>query len=181
VPARFAGRLVTSVIDPTCSIVLEAEQAQDSIMRAVPRSAGVFAFRQYGRGQFDARYRSVGCGSGGVRLNLAHVAPEAARAMAFVTKVPGNPGLIIVNRSALRSALDTVRLLNRALCGLVAATLAGMAVAVYAPHAARLCLPAPSSVKALAARAFAAVGSLARFEIYKTLRRRGWRAPSNND
>lgn len=36
-PARFAGCLVTSVIDPTCSIVFEAEQAQDDIMRQPSR------------------------------------------------------------------------------------------------------------------------------------------------
>lgn len=95
--------------------------------------------------------------------------------------MPGNLGLIIVNRSALRSVVDTVRLPNRALCGLVAATLAGMGVAVYAPHAARLFLLAPLSVNELAARAFAAFGSLAGFEIYKALRRKGWRVPSNNN
>jgi Ca2+-transporting ATPase len=101
--------------------------------------------------------------------------------MAFVTIVLGNLGLIIVNRSALRSVVDTVRLPNRALWWVVAAALAGMAVAVYVPHAARLFLLAPLSVKELAACAFAAFGSLAGFEIYKALHRRVWRAPSNNN
>jgi Ca2+-transporting ATPase len=170
------------VIDPTCSIVFEAEQAQDDIMRQPPRdpqesllSVNTVAVSLM---QGVAVLVAVAAVYGWA---LAHAAPETARAMAFVTIVLGNLGLIIVNRSALRSVVDTVRLPNRALWWVIAATLAGMAVAVYVPHAARLFLLAPLSVKELAACGFAALVSLAWFEIYKALRRREWRAPPNNN
>jgi len=167
------------VIDPTCSIVFEAEEAQDDIMRQPPRDPreSLFSVNTVALSlmQGIAVLVAVAVVYGGA---LAHAAPETARAMAFVTIVLGNLGLIIVNRSGLRSIVDTLRVPNRALWWVVVATLAGMAVAVYVPHAARLFLLAPLTAKELATCAFAAVASLAWFEVYKLLRR-AWavRAP----
>ena len=160
------------VIDPTCSIVFEAESAHDNVMRQPPRDPRepLFSINTVAVSllQGIAVLVAVAVTYGWA---LAHETPEAARAMAFVTIVLGNLGLIIVNRSAVRSIAQTLRAPNPALWWVVAATLAGMALAVYLPPAARLFMLTPLTSGQIATCALAAFVSLAWFELYKFMRR----------
>ncbi|HWI14322.1 MAG TPA: cation-translocating P-type ATPase, partial [Burkholderiales bacterium] len=160
------------VIDPTCSIVFEAEEAQEDVMKQPPRDPHepLFSVNTVAVSllQGIAVLSAVAAVYGS---SLGHDGPETARAMAFVTIVLGNLGLIVVNRSASRAVVETLRMPNPALWWVVAATLAGLAVAVYVPHAARLFLLAPLGAKELATCVFAAIASLAWFEVYKLLRK----------
>jgi len=160
------------VIDPTCSIVFEAEEAQDDVMRRPPRDPHepLFSINTVlvSLLQGVAVLAAVAVMYGWA---LVHHTPETARAVAFVTIVLGNLGLIVANRSALRSIAQTLRSPNPALWWVVAATLAGMAVAVYLPPAARLFMLAPLAPGQLAMCALAAFASVAWFELYKFVRR----------
>ena len=160
------------VIDPTCSIVFEAEDPGDDVMRSPPRDPHeplfsvntVIAALLQGIVVLLAVALVYGWA-------LPRYSPEAARAMAFVTIVLGNLGLILANRSAVRSLIATLREPNRALWWVVTATLAGMTLAVYFPPAARLFLLQPLDVAQLAVCSAAAAAALAGYELYKKTRR----------
>jgi Ca2+-transporting ATPase len=162
------------VIDPACSIVFEAEHSQEEAMRALPRRASE---RLFSAGtvmiallQGVSVFAAVAVVYGWA---LVHGTPETARAMAFVTIVLGNVGLIVVNRSALRSIARTLAKPNPAFWWVVCATLAALGLVVYAPPVARLFMLAPLAPAAFGACAAAAFLSLAWFELYKRLRRAG--------
>ena len=160
------------VIDPTCSIVFEAEDPGEQVMRGPPRDPHeplfsvntVLAALLQGIAVLLAVALVYGWA-------LPRYPAEAARAMAFVTIVLGNLGLILTNRSAVRSLVATLREPNRALWWVVIATLGGMVIAVYFPPAARLFLLQPLGVAQLAGCAVAAAAALAAYELYKATRR----------
>jgi P-type Ca2+ transporter type 2C len=125
------------VIDPVCSIVFEAEDEEDDVMRRPPRDPG----------------RPLVATSGivwsllqGV-LVLALVAAvfvgaldrelpdDEARVLAFATLVSVNFALVLVNRSFSASLLGAFSRTNRALWWVLGATAAILASAVLLPPA----------------------------------------------
>jgi Ca2+-transporting ATPase len=149
------------VIDPTSSIAFEAEPAERNVMTRPPRRAGARLF--------DAALMISALLQGtGILLvvatlygvALAHGTPErAARAMAFATMVVGNLGMILVNRSRDATLLETLSRPNPATWWVVGGTLAGLALALYAPAAREIFrFDAPNAMQLLACAAAAGIG-----------------------
>jgi Ca2+-transporting ATPase len=160
------------VIDPTCSIVFEAEEGNDDVMRQPPRDPAqrLFSLRIVALSvlQGCAVLVAVALVYG---WGLAVYTAEAARSMAFVTIVLGNLGLILANRSQMHTIAQMMRVPNTALWWVLGATLAAMVIAVYVPAVRELFRFAPLDPAALALCAGAAAASLVWFELYKWVRR----------
>jgi len=113
------------IIDPTCSIVFEAESEESNIMQRPPRTAQSKIFDRYvlrlGILQGCVMF---GCVWVIYSLALSHgVEVEQARALTFIAMVAGNLALIMINRSWSRSLWDSLKLPNAAMWWLLAYTI----------------------------------------------------------
>ena len=157
------------VIDPVCSVVFEAEREEDDIMRRPPRPPqspliplalvgwslwqGVLAFAVVAAVFLGAVLRGL---------------PEAeVRALAFVTLVLVNLGLVLVNRSFGASSIAVLRRPNSALLWVFGTALVILAVAIAWPPAGALFRFGPLHLHDLAVSAAAAVGMLALLDLTK--------------
>jgi len=106
------------IIDPACSLIFEAEGAEKDIMRRPPRKAD--------ERLFNARVLTLSVLQGGAVLvalllmywaagGLGQPQEDARRSFVFVTLVAGNLGLILTNRSWIRSMAAMFREPNAAL------------------------------------------------------------------
>ena len=128
---------IQMVIDPACSVVLEAEQEEDDVMQRPPRDAqsrllpparflwavlqGSIAFVLVAAVLVAAAWRGM---------------PEAdLRALVFTCLVLVNMGLILVNRSFASSLAQAFRRPNRALWMLFSGVMAVLAAALWWPPA----------------------------------------------
>ena len=163
------------VIDPACSIVFEAEPTGDEVMKRPPRAPG--------ERMFNRRTVLLALLQGTVMLLMVALVygaalgrgaeENAARAMAFVTIVFGNLGLILANRSATRTVLATLRAPNPALWWVVGGTLCGIALSLYVPYLRDLFRFAPLHPADLVLCLGAAAAAILWYEFYKALRSRG--------
>jgi Ca2+-transporting ATPase len=137
------------LVDPSCSIVFEAEPAEPDAMLRPPRRAGEPIFKR------DLLMRGLQQGSA-LLLMLAAVylaaqsaglGVEQARALAFSAMIVGDIWLIFINRSWSRPLRAALTLPNPALWWVVASALLMLGLALFLPlmntlfHFAR---PAPS-------------------------------------
>jgi Ca2+-transporting ATPase len=123
------------VIDPVCSVVFEAEDAEGNVMRRPPRRPDAPLFTRglvlWALLQGVLVLALVGVIYAWV---LARGVPEdEARTLAFTALVATNAGLVLVNRSFSASVLDAFRQRNRALWAVVAGTTALLALAINVP------------------------------------------------
>jgi Ca2+-transporting ATPase len=105
------------VIDPVCSIVFEAEREEDDIMRRLPRSPASPLFSS-GLVIWSLVQGALALAlTAGVYVMavMRGMPEEEVRALAFVTLVLTNIGLILVNRSFSSSLLHAVTKPNPAL------------------------------------------------------------------
>jgi Ca2+-transporting ATPase len=105
------------IIDPVSSIVFEAEPEEAGVMARPPRDpkAALFGPALLARGLLQGTVvLTAALAIFLVGVRDAH-GEDAARAMAFVTLVLGNLGLVLTNRSMSASAFHTVLRPNRAL------------------------------------------------------------------
>jgi Ca2+-transporting ATPase len=163
------------VIDPACSIVFEAEPTGDEVMKRPPRPPG--------ERMFNGRTVLLALLQGTVMLLMVALVygvalgrgteENAARAMAFATIVFGNLGLILANRSATRTVLETLRAPNPALWWVMGGTLCGIALSLYVPYLRDLFRFAPLHPADLALCLGAAAAAMLWYEFYKALRLRG--------
>ena len=171
-PAMFSPMHIVFmefVIDPACSVVFEAERESSDVMQRPPRRAG--------RPLFDRRSLALAVVQGLLVLLatallygglLAAGAPEGeARAAGFASVVFGNLALILANRSRSRTVLATWRWPNAALRWVFAATLAGLAAALWVPWLRTLFRFEPSGAWELALAVGAAGLALALAETAK--------------
>jgi Ca2+-transporting ATPase len=124
------------VIDPACSIAFEAEPAERDVMHRRPRASTSRLFDAWMLGSSLAQGAGVLVATALMYgLVLAQNTPEPeARAMAFVTVVLGNLGLILNNRSRRDTWIVMLRRPNRALWWIIAgALLALVLVFVISP------------------------------------------------
>jgi Ca2+-transporting ATPase len=123
------------IIDPTSSIVLEAEQLDPNAMRRPPRPRGEPLFTR------RAFLVSALQGGGVLLVMLAVTALTLyrdlgefeARALTFTALVVANLALVLTNRSWSRSAVAMLRVPNPALWWVVGGTVIGMAAVLYVP------------------------------------------------
>ena len=118
------------VIDPVCSIVFEAEDEDAQVMERPPRDPRAPLFSQAMMAesllQGGLLWLLVGLFYG-VLLHTG-TAPEAARAGAFTALVLSNIALILANRGPSPGYGPALQFRNRALWGMVLATLALLAM-----------------------------------------------------
>ena len=123
------------IINPTCSLIFEAEQAEPDVMRRPPRDPRerLFSNAAIGWGLLQGTFVLAAA------LLIFFVArsmgepPEAARAVLFVTLVIGNLFLILGNRSHKRSTARMLREPNAPLVWIVAGTAVFLALALLVP------------------------------------------------
>jgi len=159
------------VIDPACSIAFEAEPTGEEVMKRPPRASG--------ERMFNRRTVLLALLQGAVVLLMVAVVygvalgrgaeESTARAMAFVTIVFGNLGLILANRSATRTVLATLSAPNPALWWVIGGTLCGVALSLYVPYLRNLFRFAPLHLDNLAICLGAAAVGLLWYEVYKAL------------
>jgi Ca2+-transporting ATPase len=123
------------IIDPACSIVFEAERAEDDVMRRPPRAPS--------ESLFDRRTVGLGIVQGalllGVVLAIYGIALQrgqgdaVSRALTFTTMVIGDLGLIVANRSRLRSIPAMFAVPNRSLWWILAGGPMLLACILYVP------------------------------------------------
>jgi Ca2+-transporting ATPase len=167
------------VIDPACSIVFEADPMDDDMMQRPPRKPEEHLF--------SSRTVVLALLQGAAMLLMVVLvygyvlqrgAGDAeARAMAFVTIVLGNLGLILANRSRSRTIFATLRFPNPALWWVMGCTLLGVLLVLQIPYLRELFRFAPLGAADLMLCAAAAIMGVAWLELYKIVRPRSSVAP----
>jgi len=160
------------VVNPSCSIVFEAEASEHGAMARPPRDPRAPLF--------DAHMLGVSlvlglvllcavCGAYALALYAGRTDAEA-RAVGFAAIVAGNLALIFVNRSRQRTALAMLREPNPPLWWVAAGTAAALLLVLYVPPVAELFrFSAPPFTDLMVALA-AAVAGVSWYEIRKHLR-----------
>jgi Ca2+-transporting ATPase len=157
------------IINPTCSIVFEAEPSDADAMRRPPRASGeplfsaatIVACLLQGGAVFAvvaALYAWAQYGG---------VDPTAARAMAFIALVAGNLAVIFASRSSLTTLVASLRVRNAPLWWVVAVAMAALGVTVYWPPLQRLFGFATIPIQTAAWCLAAGVSSVLWFELLK--------------
>jgi Ca2+-transporting ATPase len=161
------------IINPACALVFEADPAAPDIMSRPPRRQAQHLLDRHHFAM--ACLQGIGClASVGTLLAAAlyqGVAPDAARAMAFIALVLGNLGLIASNRSLTLGLLDILGQPNRSQWLIMGgALLALVCVLGLAPLRAVFYFALPSAA-GLAAALVAGLAAMAWFELLKTIYR----------
>lgn len=154
------------IINPACSLIFEAEEADIDIMRHPPRRTDARLFSR------TTVYRALfqGLSVLAVCLGIAILAyrthgPDTARALAFATLVVCSLVIIFVNRSASRSVLDMIRVPNPALWWVVTGASVFLTAALTVPVLRNLFAFAPLHASDLALSLAAGVSCLLWFVI----------------
>jgi Ca2+-transporting ATPase len=124
------------IIDPSCSVIFEAENAEPNVMKRPPRNPRERLFN--GRTVVFSLLQGAGVlgvilGVLAVSRMLGHEEEGYRRAMAFTTLVIANVCLILSNRSWTRSVFSMLREPNRAVWWVVGGALAGMSAILNVP------------------------------------------------
>ncbi|HEY5993216.1 MAG TPA: cation-translocating P-type ATPase, partial [Gallionellaceae bacterium] len=123
------------IINPACSIVFEAEAAEDDVMRRPPRdrSQPLFSARIFWLSLLQSLILLLSAlAVMGYALNEG-MADGQARAMAFLTLVSGNLGLILTNRSWRHSIMHMLRRRNTALWWIIGGASGFLVLAITIP------------------------------------------------
>jgi len=160
------------IIDPACSIVLEAEREETNVMRHPPRAAKAALF--------GTRTLVVSVLQGLSVLAVVLVVfaaayyggrgEQEARALTFTTLVIANLALIFTNRSWGRTILGSLRLSNPALWWVVGGTIGFLGLVIFVPFLRELFRFSVLHPSDLAVCIGAALCSILWFEILKLWR-----------
>jgi Ca2+-transporting ATPase len=161
------------IINPTCSIVFEAEREEADVMREPPRPPGAPLFSRH----LLALSLLQGAGVLLVALALFGLAlyrgldENQARALTFTTLVVSNLALIFANRSWVRSGFVMLRAPNPALWWVTSGTLVVLALTLSVPVLRDLFRFAPLDMPGLILSIIAGAVSVLWFEIFKRVAR----------
>jgi Ca2+-transporting ATPase len=161
------------IIDPSCSLIFEAEGAEANVMNRPPRNPNerLFSMATVGLSVLQGLSVLVAC-LGVFLLARADHTPEAARALTFGTLVVAFVVIILVNRSWTRSLLAMLRVPNAALTWVVIGTAGFLAVVLFIPFAQRLFRFAPLHATDLFLSLGAGIVCVLWFELVKFVRNR---------
>jgi len=161
------------IIDPSCTLIFEAEEAEADVMRRPPRrpEERLFSMRTIGVAVMQGLSVLAAC-LGVFLLSRARHSPDAARALTFATLVVAFVVIILVNRSWTRSLFAMLRLPNTALRWVVLGACTVLGVILVAPFAQRLFHFAPIHPMDLALSLGAGLVCVLWFELAKHARRR---------
>jgi Ca2+-transporting ATPase len=160
--------LLELIIDPSCSLIFEAEPPEADIMRRPPRNRA--------ERLFSRRSLSIAALQGVsvlavcllvVRLALPGHGTEAARALAFAALVVAFIMIILVNRSWTRSLLKSLRVPNPAVWAVIGGAVIFLAAILSVPMLQRLFSFAPLHTGDLTLSLLAGAGCLLWLEILK--------------
>ena len=156
------------IIDPSCSLIFEAEEAEANVMQRPPRSANERLFSLATVGWAVLEGLSVLAACVGVYLfSRGSQQPDAARASAFLTLVVSILVIILANRSWTRGIVSMLRVPNTALWWVVGGATAFLALVLFVPAAQRLFHFAPLRAGDLALSFGAGVVCVMWFELLK--------------
>jgi len=160
------------VIDPSCTLIFEAEEAEDDVMQRRPRSPDerLFAWSTVGVALAQGLSVLAACIIVFLAARQEHT-PDAARGLTFATLVVAFLAIILVNRSWSRSALAMFRSRNAALGWVLLGTTSLLAIVLFVPAAQGLLHFAPLHPTDLVLAVSTGVGCLAWFELFKLVRR----------
>jgi Ca2+-transporting ATPase len=162
------------IIDPTCSIIFEAEAANPNIMDRPPRDPRdrLFSLRTIGLSMLQGlSVLAVVLGVFAV-ARVAGRSPGIPRALAFTTLVVANLFLILTNRSWSRTIVSMFQVPNKALWWVVGGAGVFLSLALFLPFLRTLFHFAPLRPDDLAICVCAGVVSVLWFEAYKMLKGR---------
>jgi Ca2+-transporting ATPase len=163
------------IIDPSCTLVFEAEDAENDVMKRPPRRPDAPLF---GRRSLLLSLLQGLCVLGvsvGVFLfgrDVLDAGENGARGLAFATLIAANLSLIVTNRSWTLSALQSLRTPNRPQWWVVAGGLSFLCLVLFVPFLKDLFkveLPGPQHLVGCIA---AGVSSIFIFEAFKAAMRR---------
>ncbi len=156
------------IIDPSCSLIFEAEQAEAGIMNRPPRSASERLFNAQMLGPAVIQ----GLAALGVCLTVVFLAlpshgPDGARALSFATLVVSFLVIILTNRSWTRSVLSMMREPNAALWWVLLGTAIALSAILTLPPLQRLFSFSLLHLSDLAASVIAVILCLILLELFK--------------
>jgi Ca2+-transporting ATPase len=161
------------IIDPSCSLIFEAEEAEADVMRRPPRRPDERLFSAGTIGVALLQGVSVlGACLGVFLLARASHSPDAARALTFATLVVSFLAVILVNRSWSRTVVGMIGVPNAALRWVLGGTVLFLALVLLAPFARSLFHFAPLHAVDLALSLGAGALCVVWFEGLKILRSR---------
>jgi len=161
------------IIDPSCSLVFEAEEAEADVMQRPPRKPDERLFSKWTIASALMQGLSVFVVCVGVFL-IARVdhSADAARALTFATLVVAFVVIILINRSWTRSAFSMLRVPNAAQRWVVIGACLFLAVVLFVPFAQRLFHFAPLHAFDLILSLGAGLVCVLWFELVKLVKRR---------
>jgi P-type Ca2+ transporter type 2C len=159
------------IIDPSCSIIFEAEGAEANVMQRPPRrrDEGLFSRGTLGVALLQGGSILAVCLGVFLLARIGH-STDAARALTFAALVVSFLVVILVNRSWTRSALSMLRVPNPALRWVLLGASVFLAVALFVPCARRLFRFAPVHAMDLLLSLAAGFTCVLWFEIVKAAR-----------
>jgi len=162
------------VIDPSCSLIFEAEEAEADIMRRPPRDPNerLFSLKSIGLALLQGCTALAACLIIYFWARPTH-GNDAARALTFVTMVISSIAIILTNRSWTLSILESICKPNAALWWVLGGTGACLTLVLTWPVTQRLFHFAPLHASDLLLAGGAGIASILWFEVLKVMRRRG--------
>ena len=160
------------IIDPSCSLVFEAEHAEANVMLRPPRKPDerLFSLQTTGAALLQGLSVLVVCLAVFLLARLHH-STEAARALTFATLVVASVVLILVNRSWTRTAIEMLRVPNAALQWVLLGTCTFLTLVLLVPFAQRLFHFAPLHATDLVLSIGAGLVCVLWFDLLKLARR----------
>jgi len=161
------------IIDPSCSLIFEAEQAEANVMQRPPRKPDerLFSMQTIGIALMQGLSVLAAC-LGVFLLARAHHSDDAARALTFAALVIAFVVIILVNRSWTRSAFAMLGVPNAALRWVVIGACSFLAVILFFPFARGMFHFAPLHVSDLFLSLGAGAVCVVWFEVLKFARAR---------
>lgn len=161
------------IIDPSCSLIFEAEEAEEGIMKRPPRSPGerLFSLKTVAVALLQGASVLGVCLAVYLLARLGH-SEDVARGLTFATLVVSSVVIILVNRSWTKPALAMLRVPNTALRWVVGGAFVLLALVLLLPLGQRLFHFAPLHSGDLVLSLIAGLICVSWFELLK-LRWRG--------
>jgi Ca2+-transporting ATPase len=156
------------IIDPACTLIFEAEEAEANVMERPPRSVNerLFSFATVGWAVLQGLSVLTAC-LGVFLFARSSQQPDEARALTFLTLVVSVLVLILANRSWTRSIVSMMRVPNSALWWVVGGAATFLAFVLIVPEAQALFNFAPLRARDMALSFGAGVACMMWFELLK--------------
>jgi len=161
------------IIDPSCTLIFEAEDAEADVMKRPPRRPDERLFSLGMTGIALLQGLSVFAACVGVLLVARlHHAADAARALTFATLVVSFLVVILINRSWNKNAIRMLGSPNAAMRWVLASTALFLGLVLYNPLAQRIFHFAPLHAGDLAISLAVGAGCVLWFEAFKMFKHR---------